>query len=77
MTYEVQTHTLCDGWINTWAVHHPDGSSKPETFETAQDAQAALDEFFAEIQAEIDAGQRAEDEGYDRDDFRIVKAGEA
>lgn len=75
MSYEVQALTICDGWINTWAVLHPDGSSEPETFETAEEAQAALDEFFADIQAEIDAGQRAEDEGYSRDEFRIVKAG--
>lgn len=75
MTYEVQHHTLCEGWVNTWAVHYPDGSSEPETFETAEQAEAALDEFFADIQAEIDAGQRTEDEGYSRDEFRIVKAG--
>jgi len=75
MTYEVQTLTICDGWINTWTVHYPDGSSEPETFETAAQAQEALDEFFADIQAEIDAGQRTEDEGYSRDEFRIVKGG--
>ena len=22
MTYEVQQITLCDGWVNTWTVHH-------------------------------------------------------
>lgn len=77
MTYEVQTLTICDGWINTWTVHHPDGTSEPETFGTAQEAQAALDEFIADIQAEIDAGQHTADEGYSADEFRIVKAGAA
>lgn len=77
MTYEVQHHTLCAGWVNTWAIHHPDGSSEAETFDTAEQAQAALDEFLAETQAEIEAGQRASDEAYSRDEFRIVKAGAA
>lgn len=75
MTYEVQHFTLCDGWVNTWTIHHEDGSSEPETFSTEADANAALDEFLAEIEEEIAAGQRSEDEGYDRHEFRVVKAG--
>lgn len=72
MTYEVQQYTLCQGWVNTWTVHEPDGSSKPETFATAEDAAAALAAFLAEIDAEIAAGDRAPDEGYDAGEFRIV-----
>lgn len=64
--YEVQIFTVCDGWVNTWTV-----DEVPETFATRAEAQAALDEFLAEIQDEIEAGQRAPDEGYDPDDFRI------
>ena len=75
MTYEVQHFTLCDGWINTWAVLNEDGSSEPEAFATEAEARAALDEFFAEIEEEIAIGQRGADQGYDRDDFRVVKAG--
>ncbi len=75
MTYEVQHFTLCDGWINTWAVLNEDGSSEPETFETIEAAEAAIAEFLADIQAEIDAGQREPDAGYSLDEFRIVKAG--
>ena len=77
MKYEIQTFTLCDGWVNTWTVHHVDGTSTPETFSTEEEAQAALDEFFADIQEEIDAGQRETDEGYDREEFRIMPAGAA
>lgn len=71
--YEVQQFTLCDGWVNTWRIEHADGSSEPETFASEHEAQAALDEFLAEIEAEIASGERAPDEGYDRDEFRVVK----
>ncbi len=75
MTYEVQHLTLCDGWVNTWTVNHGDGSSEPETFETIEAALAAIDEFLADIRDEIEAGQCQPDEGYSRDDFRVVQAG--
>lgn len=77
MAYEVQTFTLCDGWVNTWHVEHPDGSSAPETLPTHAAAQAALDEFLEEIAEEITVGQRRADDGYDRDQFRITKVGAA
>ena len=77
MTYEVQQFTLCQGWINTWAVLHEDGYSEPETFATEADAEAAIIEFLDEIEEEIVVGQRSRDEGYSRDEFRIVKAGAA
>jgi len=67
MTYEVQHWTLCDGWINCWSV-----DERPQLFATWGQAQAELDEFFADIAAEIKAGTRAPDEGYDRSEFRIV-----
>lgn len=74
MTYEVQTRTLCDGWVNTWHIEE-NGVFSPETFPTREAAQAALDEFFAEIAEEIEVGQRAPNEGYGEDEFRIVKVG--
>ena len=72
MAYEVQTFTLCDGWVNCWSVEI-DGISQQETFETEAEADAAIDEFLAEIQAEIERGDRAPDEGYDRGDYCVVK----
>lgn len=75
MRYEVLTYTLCDGWVNTWLIEHPDGSNVPETFLTRAAAQAALDEFFDEIAEEIAIGQRHPDEGYDPEGFRIEKVG--
>jgi hypothetical protein len=70
--YEVQTWTLCDGWINTWSICEEAGDI-PETFATREETYAALCEFLADIQAEIDAGQRSADEGYDADDYRVAE----
>lgn len=74
--YEIQTFTLCDGWINTWFVVEESGDDTytevPETFATEAEARQAVAEFLAEITAEIEAGQRAPGEGYDAEDFRIV-----
>ena len=75
--YEVQTWTLCDGWINTWSIIEEAGDNiftdNPETFPTREEAQQALNEFLFDIQSEIDTGQRSADEGYDAEDFRIVQ----
>ena len=74
--YEVQTWTLCDGWINTWSMTQEVEDNifieVHEIFATRKEAQQALDEFLSDIQDEIDAGQRAADEGYDPHDFRIA-----
>lgn len=75
MTYEVQQHTLCDGWTNTWSIEHHDGRVELERFRTFEDAQAALDEFFDEIADEIASGQRPSNNGYDSEEFRIVRVG--
>jgi hypothetical protein len=61
--------------VNAWQIHHADGRTEPETFATIEEAQAALDEFFTEIADEIATGQRPADNGYDREDFRIVEGG--
>lgn len=74
MTYEVQHHTIVDGWVNTWSYAGDDGQLMPETFPTPEEAQAALDEFFEDIRHEIDAGDRQPDEAYDRSEFRIHPA---
>lgn len=72
LCYEIQTFTLCDGWINTWRIIDQNNTETPQTFATEAEARQALDEFLNEIQEEIAAGQRSPDEGYSPDDFRIV-----
>ena len=74
--FEVQHYTLCDGWVNCWTVYEEgDQIGKPQTFATEAEAQAEIDEFFADIEEQIASGEREPDEGYDRDDFRIVEIG--
>lgn len=64
--FEVLHDTLCGGWVNTWTVN-----DKPMTFATREEAQAEIDALLAEIQAEIDSGDRAPDAGYSPDEFRV------
>lgn len=64
--YEVQQYSLCEGWANNWSIEE-DGISKPVVFDTEEQAQQALNEFFQEMAEEIASG----DSGYHREEFRI------
>jgi hypothetical protein len=68
LTYEVQHYTLFYGWVNTWSYAEADGVMQPETFATAAEAQAALDEFYQDLEEEVAAGQMAP---HYRDAFRV------
>lgn len=59
--YEVETRFSDDNWENVW--HEDDGV---RTFPTADAANQAIDEFFDDI-------KRAGLEGYEREDYRIVR----
>ncbi|GJL80239.1 MAG: hypothetical protein NPINA01_32280 [Nitrospinaceae bacterium] len=67
--YEVHTWTLCQGWVNCWTVTALEET--PHTFKTIEAAQAEIDEFFADIEDQINSGERASEEGYDPEEFRI------
>ena len=71
MKYEIQHNTWCDGWVNTSLTTDDDGNEIPLVFATQADAQAELDDYMGEINDQIASGERAADEGYDPDDFRI------
>lgn len=64
MTFEVQTYTLCDGWVNTWS----DDNEDPITFATLEQAQGALRDYLEDIQSEVVAGNL---ESYDPASFRV------
>jgi hypothetical protein len=68
MHYEVQHYTLAQGWRNTWSYDEGDGVIHAETFATQAEAEAALDEFFADIAEDIAAGFCPP---CTRDEFRI------
>lgn len=59
------------GWENIWHIHHPDGNSELETFDSFTEAWEAVLEFLDEIREEIELGLRGPDEGYSIDEFRI------
>lgn len=64
--YEVQTWSACDGWENVWTV---DG--KPSIFDSAEEAQAEIDEVLETVEEQIRNGEREPEHCYDRDDYRI------
>lgn len=69
MTYEVQHNTPAGGWANTWLYHEGDGIFRAETFATAEEAEAALDEYLQDLEAEFRAGHTSR--RYGRDEFRV------
>jgi hypothetical protein len=38
MAWEVQQHTLADGWINTWTEENDQGEWVPTTYPTQEEA---------------------------------------
>lgn len=67
MKYEVQHHTLADGWINTWSIlDEESGHFVPQTFDREADANLALDMFFDDL---------APDQEYSRGEFRVRPVG--
>jgi hypothetical protein len=72
MAWEVQHHTLCQGWINTWS-EEVDGVSRPLIYPSQAEAQFELQEFLREIAEEIAYGERDPDNGYDAEEFRVVE----
>ena len=69
--FEVHTWTLCEGWVNCWTVTDEHGNEQPDSYQTIETAQAEIDELFDDIKSEIESGERAPDEDFERDDYRI------
>jgi hypothetical protein len=58
--WEVLTHTLCDGWVNTWTITEPGKPEHPETFATREEADQALADYLEEGRLAAEAGDLAE-----------------
>lgn len=69
--YEVQTDTICDGWVNTWHEYDDDNNEVPMTFDTFEAAVEELDEHLYDMQKAYNMGDISTPE--DRDNFRIVE----
>jgi hypothetical protein len=65
MTFEIQTYTLCDGWVNTWT-----DDDVLVTFDTYEAAQAELDDHLADLAHAVENGHM---DDYSADDYRIVR----
>ena len=65
MTFEIQTYTRCDGWVNTWT-----DDDVLVTFATHAAAQAELDDHLADLAHAVENGHM---DDYSPDDYRIVK----
>ena len=65
MVYEVQTQTICQGWINCWT-----DNENPTTFATREQAQSELDAFLSTVLEAVVNGYMEDDTN--RDDYRIV-----
>lgn len=68
--YKILQFSLCEGWVNNLY----DGNDKPLVFATLEDALAELQEEFDDWEAEIRAGERREDEGFDIGEFQLLCA---
>ena len=60
--------SLCEGWVNNLY----DSNENPYVFATLEEAIAELQEEFDDWQAEIEAGDRDEEDGYDISTFQII-----
>jgi hypothetical protein len=63
MTYQVQTYTLCDGWINTWSE-----DDELMTFDTLEQAEIALKEHLEDLAQFVQIGHL---EDFNPEDYRI------
>ena len=66
MTYEVQTYTLCGGWINIWT---EDGNTLV-TFDTLEAAQEELKGYLEDLAHFVKTGDLAD---YNPKDYKIEK----
>jgi hypothetical protein len=65
MSYQIETYTLCQGWINIWA-----DDDAPVIFDTYAAASADLAEYLADLAHAVKIGHL---DDYNPDDYRIVE----
>ena len=65
MSYQIETYTLCCGWVNIWA-----DDDAPVIFDTYAAASADLAEYLADLAHAVKVGHL---DDYNPDDYRIVE----
>ena len=71
MAYEVQTYTICDGWMNCWSIEDESGGCSPMIFRTYTEALEELSDFLADQHEAFTNG--AMEDAYDPHDYRIME----
>lgn len=71
MRYEIQTFTVCDGWVNTWLSWDDKGNVVPETFDSYADASMELDDFLNNQHDAYEQGWM--ESKYRPEEFRIME----
>jgi hypothetical protein len=69
MQYKIEV-IYSHGWDDAEWTEETDAEIRPLRFETVDSAQAALDEFFGNVKAAVDAGNM--DTKENRNNYRIV-----
>jgi hypothetical protein len=67
--YQIETLTLCGGWVNTWQ----DDDGTPIVFTTEVAALAELNEFLKDTEDAFSCGHL--DSPYDACEYRVSKLG--
>ena len=65
MSYQIETYTLCQGWINIWTDSLNDTLV---TFATREEAQAELEDFLGELAYAVKAGHL---DDFNPEDYKI------
>jgi hypothetical protein len=65
MSYQIETYTLCCGWVNIWA-----DDDVPVIFDTYAAALAELAEYLAELAHAVKIGHL---DDYNPDDYRVME----
>ncbi len=67
-TYEVQTYFWLGGtWENVWSAEGPDGLARSITYDSRQEAEDAISEFFADL------GRAGMAQSYNLEDYRVER----
>ena len=66
MKYEVQTYTLCFGWVNIWQ----DDDKKPVVFDSREAAKAYLSDYLADLTNAVKIGYL---DDFNPKDYKIEK----
>ena len=69
--FEVQEFCLFGGWTNTWSWEDDDGTTIPTTYDTKEEAEIGLNDFFEDCMYALVEGHM--EDIPDREDFRIVE----